>query len=70
MDAVYIAIVEDGADFNRQMCELAFSEHMAANSWACQRRDELREERRQQGETDPAFIEAIDCRIREVEFLS
>lgn len=70
MQYVFIAIIEDGADFARKLDECAFSDETYANEWATERRDELRTKRREGGEKDEVFVDAIDFRVRRVDYLA
>lgn len=61
-DTTQFTFVEvlDGADFDKVLARRVFRYEDDAQLWATKRRDEFRAKRREEGETDEAFIEAID----------
>jgi len=62
-----VVTIVDRADFGKVLEETAFHSRRSAEDYGISQRNAIRLKRREEGETDEAFIEAIEYETRQLE---
>ena len=68
LDKIYIYEVVDHSDFGSVMVRRAFANYNTGTGWARAEREAARDRLKASGETDPAYIEAIEYRHWSVDY--